>query len=99
MKKIQLQSGMILELRNGNQYLLLRNAPTVRRGQVMIQGTDIAVSINGNAEPIDLINYNSQLYCYDDSRNFDIVKVFVPKYPREIFASRELTLVMLWERK
>ena len=98
MTKTQLKTGMILELRNGNQFLLLRDMPTVRKGQVMIQGTDIAVSIKGNEGQIDLMNYSNHLYCYDSARDFDIVKVSVPKFPREIFNNSNLALVQLWER-
>lgn len=98
MTKTQLKTGMILELRNGNQFLLLRDMPTVRNGQVMIQGTDIAVSIKGNEEPINLMNYSNNLYCYDNARDFDIVKVSVPEFPREILNKENPALVKLWGR-
>lgn len=98
MNKKQLKTGMVLTLRNGNHFLLLRDMPTVRNDQIMIQGTDIAVSLNGNDGQINLNDYNYQLYRYSDTREMDIVEISIPRYPSQIFAPDGMVLVELWKR-
>lgn len=98
MNKNQLKTGMVLELRNGKQFLLLKDTPTIRDDQIMIQGTDIAVSLNGN-EQINLMDYNFRLYKYSDTREMDIVRVSIPHYPAQLFGDDNIVLKTMWERE
>lgn len=99
MNKSQLKTGMVFELGNGKQFLLLRDTPTVRNGQIMMQGTDLAISINGNEEQVDLINYTYHLRCYGNDRGLDIVKVSIPKSPKQLLNATNMELVTMWERE
>ena len=98
MNSLQLKTGMILELRNGKRFLTLIDTPTYRRGTIMIQGTNLAVSMNGDEEQIDLINYNYHLHHYGENRELDIMKVLLPKYPAQLFSGNDITLLTMWER-
>ena len=95
----QLKTGMILELRNGKRFLTLIDTPTYRRGTIMIQGTNLAVSMNGDEEQIDLIQYSYHLYHYGTQREMDIMRVLLPKYPAQLFSGKDITLLTMWERE
>ena len=79
-----LKTGMIVELRNGARYLVLKNF-----GCQYSHIGDCMVSINHPYSWFRIKDYSDNLtYNFDDSRDgrYDIVKVFRVKHPYNIVA-------------
>lgn len=90
MKKSDLENGMIVELRNGGKYIVIKDftSKTERFG-----GKDIMVGYPNMIGFMDFKNYNDDLYATSGDSEWDIVRVY---YRKSIGSS---DLVLLWERK
>ena len=101
MTKSQLKSGMILERRDGQQFLLFRDIYREGSFDAVINGTNRAVSINVDQghKFIRLCDYSDNLCFLLQNREYDIVKVWNPTHLEDLFANkRPIEAKILWER-
>lgn len=92
MKKSELENGMIVELRNGGKYMVIRNFTnkTIRWTENILLGYE------NNYGYMTLEDYFDDLYCIENipiSKEYDIMKVFC------LEKCRYRKLRLLWERK
>lgn len=94
MKKSELENGMIVELRNGNKYIVIKDYTNKR--PINIATKDVLLEINGNGY-MSLDTYTDDLLRPSRGEvgvNFDIIKV----YYIECFGIQKKGLKLLWER-
>lgn len=91
MKKSELENGMIVELRNGGKYMVIRNFTN----KTICWTENILLGYENNDGYMTLEDYCDDLYCIENtsiSKKYDIMKVFC----LEKCSLRKLRL--LWER-
>lgn len=92
MKKSDLENGMIVELRNGGKYMVIRNFTN----KTICWTENILLGYENNGGYMTLEDYCDDLYCIANtsiSKKYDIMKVFC----LEKCSHRKLRL--LWERE
>ena len=104
MKKSDLKTGMIVETRNGREYVVFINTcqPSFCSDRYCDKNGNIALIINReNNLWTSLYNYNEELYRDNGDKSTDIMKVYVPSHPYSFMdityekEDREL----IWERE
>ena len=86
MKKSELKTGMIVEVRHGKRFMVMLN---------YLDGEDILSGVDYSTDWVYLSDYREDLTT--PSRTWKIVKVYEPKFRGIPNAEGELAL--LWERK
>lgn len=99
MTKDKLKSGMILERRDGKQFLLFRDIYREGSFDAVVNGTDRAISMNGDGKFIRLCDYSDNLCFISQKRELDIVKVWNPYYLEDLLTDKHpIRSKVLWER-
>lgn len=99
MKKHDLATGMHVICKNGDEYVLIKNVDTHMSGQTKITSVPM-ISVKNNGW-LDLRDYTEDLKDVNCFEEFDIQKVYMPKYYRcvisPIYAIPE-DYELIWER-
>ena len=92
MTKSELKSGMILERRDGKQFLLFKDIFPNR------MDVDRAICMDNSRTFIRMVDYSDNLCFLSKKREYDIVKVWLPEYLEQIFSDKPIVAKVLWER-
>lgn len=107
-KKSDLKTGMVVECRNGNKYTVMLDTVMIYNG-----AKDVLVGVEDNYSWMKLNDdYDDNLYfCKyegdtEDSKDYDIMKVYQPSHCYSFVASSKLNKnycvnehMLIWERK
>ena len=104
MKKSDLKTGMIIETRDGNEYVVFINTcqPGFCSDCYRDENGDIALIVNQeNYLWTSLNNYDEGLCKNDNNKYGDIVKIYIPSHP---YAFMDITYEksdrkLIWERE
>lgn len=88
--KSDLQTGMVVETKDGTKYIVMRNSC------ISAPDSDFIVNENG-WNPLRY--YNDDLLEYHTYSDLDIIKVYKPNYPNVIRTFEEDALELIWERE
>ena len=103
MKKSDLRTGMIVELRDGKEYVVFIDVCTTQyiSDHYINENNYNSLIVNGdNCLWQSLKDYKEDL-CNDNSKSYDIMKIYVPEHPyafMKISYEKE-NRKLIWERK
>ena len=102
MKKSDLKTGMIVETRNGQEYVVFLD---ICKPQYILKNYSEkcrSVLVNSkDREWINFDNYNEDMCLDDNNDSFDIMKVYIPNHPYSFMdTSHEKELrKLIWNRE
>lgn len=103
MKKSDLKTGMIVETRDGSEYVVFINAcqPDFCSDNYRDENGNIALIINRENHLWTSLNYFDENLCKDNGEYADIIRVYVPSHP---YAFMDITYEkgdrkLIWERE
>ena len=98
MKLSDLETGMHVICKNGDEYVLIKNVTTHTSGQVKIVSAPM-IAINDTGW-MDLMDYTEDLKDLDDEE-FDIQEIYMPRYYRCVITpiyARPEDFELVWRR-